>query len=131
MSENVYTIKGVAGEVLAARFLRDKGYRILSSNYHSRFGEIDIIAEDGPYIVFVEVKARSEHSMTLPREAVTPDKTKKILRTASMYVKAYPSNLQPRFDVVEVWVSDDDPMIPLQIDHLISAYEAGDLHEAF
>ncbi len=125
------TTKGLAGEVLAARFLRDKGYTILSSNYHSRFGEIDIIANEGPYIVFVEVKARSEGSIILPREAVTFEKQRKLLRTASQYMRAYPSNLQPRFDVVEVWVSDEDPMIPLQIDHLISAYEAGDLHEAF
>lgn len=125
------TTKGIAGEVIAARFLREKGYTILSSNYHSRFGEIDIIATDGPYIVFAEVKARSEQSMILPREAVTQDKQKKILRTAALYIRAYPSNLQPRFDIVEVWVSDKDPMVPLQIDHLISAYEAGDLHEAF
>ncbi len=125
------TTKGLAGEVLAARFLREKGYTILSSNYHSRFGEIDIIANEGPYIVFVEVKARSEGSIILPREAVTYEKQRKLLRTASQYMRAYPSNLQPRFDVVEVWVSDQDPMIPLQIDHLISAYEAGDLHEAF
>ncbi|MBQ3068883.1 MAG: YraN family protein [Clostridia bacterium] len=125
------TTRGIAGEVLAARFLRDKGYTILSSNYHSRFGEIDIIAVDGPYIVFVEVKARSESSFISPREAVTKSKQDKILRTASLYMRAYPSNLQPRFDVVEVWVADRDPMIPLQIDHLISAYEAGDLHAAF
>ena len=125
------TTKGLAGEVLAARFLRDKGYTVLSSNYRSRFGEIDIIAIDKTYIVFVEVKARSEGSIILPREAVTLDKQKRILRTAATYMRAYPSNLQPRFDVVEVWVSDEDPMIPLQIDHLISAYEAGDLHEAF
>ncbi len=125
------TTKGLAGEVLAARFLREKGYTILSSNYRSRFGEIDIIAMDGRYIVFVEVKARSEHSMILPREAVTQSKQQKILKTAAIYMRRYPSNLQPRFDVVEVWVSDADPMIPLQIDHLISCYEAGDLHAAF
>lgn len=125
------TTKGIAGEVLAARFLRDKGYTVISSNYRSRFGEIDIIALDGLYIVFVEVKARSQSSFIMPREAVTEDKQRKILRTAALYMRAYPSNLQPRFDIVEVWISDDDPMIPLQIDHLISAYEAGDLHEAF
>ena len=125
------TTRGIAGEVLAARFLREKGYIILSSNYRSKFGEIDIIAMDGPYIVFVEVKARSEKSFYMPREAVTEDKQQKILRTAALYIRAYPSNLQPRFDVVEVWVADRDPMIPLQIDHLISAYEAGDLHAAF
>ncbi len=127
----MHTTRGIAGEVLAARFLREKGYDILSSNYRSRFGEIDIIAVDGPYIVFVEVKARSEDSFIMPREAVTSDKQQKILKTAALYIRAYPSNLQPRFDVVEVWVSDIDPMIPLQIDHLISAYEAGDLHAAF
>lgn len=125
------TTRGIAGEVLAARFLREKGYDILSSNYRSRFGEIDIIAVDGPYIVFVEVKARSESSFIMPREAVTTDKQQKILRTAALYIRAYPSNLQPRFDVVEVWMSDEDPMVPLQIDHLVSAYEAGDLHAAF
>ncbi len=125
------TTKGIAGEVIAARFLREKGYRVLSSNYRSRFGEIDIIAQDGRHIVFVEVKARSEQSMIMPREAVTESKQQKILRTAALYIRAYPSNLQPRFDVVEVWVSDKDPMVPLQIDHIISAYEAGDLREAF
>ncbi len=123
--------KGICGEVLAARFLRDKGYTVMSSNYHSRFGEIDIIAVDGKQIVFVEVKARSEDSLIMPREAVTPSKQQKILRTAAHYMQAYPSNLQPRFDIVEVWVSDADPMIPVQIDHLIGAYVAGDLQSSF
>ncbi len=125
------TTRGIAGEVIASRFLREKGYRVMSSNYHSRFGEIDIIAQDGKDIVFVEVKTRSDNAIMMPREAVTQEKQKKILRTAAMYIRAYPSNLQPRFDVVEVWVSEEDPMVPVQIDHLISAYEAGDLHEAF
>ena len=61
---------GAAGEVLAARFLRDKGYTITAANVRSRFGEIDILAEDGQYIAFVEVKTRSEHALYVPREAV-------------------------------------------------------------
>ncbi len=125
------TTKGLAGEVLAARFLRDKGYTVLSSNYRSRFGEIDIIAVDRKQLVFVEVKTRADDSYIEPKEAVTLAKQRKLLRTAAHYLQAYPSNLQPRFDVVEVWVSDDDPMIPTQIDHLIDAYEAGDLRRAF
>jgi len=124
------TTKGLAGEVLAARFLRDKGYTVLSSNYHSRFGEIDIIAVDRKQIVFVEVKTRTDDSYIEPKEAVTIEKQHKLLRTASHYLQAYPSNLQPRFDVVEVWVDDNDPMIPTQIDHLADAYEAGDLRGA-
>lgn len=59
--------KGAAGEVLAARFLRSKGYTILVSNYRTRFGEIDIIAVDAQYIAFVEVKTRSEDAYYAPR----------------------------------------------------------------
>ncbi len=62
---------GAAGEVLAARILRDKGYTILAANVRSRFGEIDIIAADRQYIAFVEVKTRSEGALYAPREAVT------------------------------------------------------------
>jgi len=93
------TARGVAGEVLAARFLRDKGYRIMSSNYRSRFGEIDIIAQNGQYIVFVEVKARSENSFYMPREAVTEDKQEKILEFLTDYVneKGYPPSVREIF----------------------------------
>lgn len=60
--------------MLAARFLRDKGYEITHANYRCRFGEIDIIARDGPYIVFVEVKTRRADALYAPAEAVTREK---------------------------------------------------------
>ena len=123
--------KGAMGEILAARFLRDKGYGILSSNYRCRFGEIDIIASDKHYLVFVEVKTRREDSRYLPREAVTISKRRKLLQTAAMYMSRFPSNLQPRFDVIEVVTASDNTMRVVEINHIIGAYEAGDLSVAF
>jgi putative endonuclease len=123
--------KGAAGEVLAARFLREKGYRIIGSNVRSRQGEIDIIAVDEQYIVFVEVKARSENALYAPREAVTLSKQQRILRTAAMYLQTHPSPLQPRFDVIEILTAPNDPMKVIELDHLISAYETEGLHAAF
>ncbi len=123
--------KGAAGEIMAARFLREKGYTILASGYRSRFGEIDIIARDRSYIVFVEVKTRSENTYALPREAVTVQKQRRLLQTAALYLKSNPCRLQPRFDVVEVWTDPRYPLRPKQIDHLIGAYESGDLRHAF
>ena len=123
--------KGAMGEILAARFLRDKGYGILSSNFLCRFGEIDIIASDKKFLVFVEVKTRREDSRYLPREAVTISKQRKLLQTAAMYMSRFPTELQPRFDVVEVVTASDDTMRVVEINHIIGAYEAGDLSAAF
>ena len=123
--------KGAMGEILAARFLRDKGYNICSSNYRCRMGEIDIIATDKKYLVFAEVKTRREDSRYLPREAVTISKQRKLLQTAAMYMSRFPSDLQPRFDVIEVVTAADDSMRIIEINHIIGAYEAGDLSAAF
>lgn len=123
--------KGAMGEILAARFLRDKGYGILSSNFRCRFGEVDIIASDKRYLVFVEVKTRREDSRYLPREAVTATKQRKLLQTAAMYMSRFPTNLQPRFDVIEVVTAPDETMRVIEINHIIGAYEAGDLSSAF
>ena len=65
---------GAFGEEWVAWYLQKKGWEILERNYHSRYGEIDMIAVDGPYIVFVEVKTRSADSIAGPLEAVTPGK---------------------------------------------------------
>ena len=123
--------KGAMGEILAARFLREKGYNICSSNYRCRMGEIDIIASDKNYLVFAEVKTRREDSRYLPREAVTTSKQRKLLQTAAIYMSRFPSDLQPRFDVIEVVTAADDSMRIIEINHIIGAYEAGDLSAAF
>ena len=73
---------GAWGEEKAARFLMDQGYHIIQRNYHSRYGEIDLIAEDEEYLIFVEVKLRRSVSHGLPEEAVTPVKREKLRLTA-------------------------------------------------
>lgn len=123
--------KGAAGEILAARFLRDKGYTLLAANYRSRFGEIDIIARDGEYIAFIEVKTRQEGALYTPKEAVNQAKQRRILKTAAFYLSRHPTELQPRFDVVEIITDRKNPMRALAWDHLMGAYEAGDLSGAF
>lgn len=91
------------GEEAAAQFLCNNGYRIAERNFHSRYGEIDIIAENGDYIVFAEVKTREKGSMLLPREAVDAKKQSRIIMTAQMYLSCHNiGKLQPRFDVIEV-----------------------------
>lgn len=123
--------KGAAGEIIAARFLRDKGYTIVSSNYRCRHGEIDIIAQNGQYIAFVEVKTRSKGSMYSPREAVTTAKQRRLIQTAAVYLAKYSTDLQPRFDVLEVVTESPSSMNVIEINHIIGAYETGDLGGSF
>ncbi len=126
-----YVSKGAAGEVLAARFLREKGYEIWTANFTCRFGEIDIIAAKKPYIAFVEVKTRSDDSIYMPREAVTKNKQKRIIKTAMLFIQKNHIELQPRFDVIEIITKKNHPMNIIELDHIHGAFEAGDLHAAF
>lgn len=77
---------GNQGEDLACEYLRKQGYKILERNYRIRGGEIDIIAQDKEYLVFVEVKTRLSHDFGLPVEAITPWKIKYLLKTAQFYL---------------------------------------------
>ena len=70
--------RGNLGEDFAAKYLQDEGYTILERNFNTRMGEIDIIAQKGKYIAFVEVKSRADDCLYLPREAVTHSKQRKI-----------------------------------------------------
>ncbi len=96
---------GRKGEKIAGKFLKHKGYKIVQRNYRCRFGEIDLIAVDGEYLVFVEVKTRSESGAISPKHAVGPAKQRRIARLAAHFlcndshVKAQPFC---RFDVVAV-----------------------------
>ena len=96
--------RGTKGEQLAARYLKRQGYRILDQNYRSRFGEIDIIAERGDIIVFCEVKTRKYDSFASAMEAVDYKKQHKIIVTASQFLSQKKVELQPRFDVIEVYL---------------------------
>ena len=93
---------GSAGESAAANYLRRKRYKIVEQNYSCRFGEIDIIAQKGEYIVFVEVKTCKNEDFAMAREFVTYAKQQRIMKTAMLWLQHNESGLQPRFDVIEV-----------------------------
>lgn len=90
----------------AVEYLKIKGYSLLSRNFFSRFGEIDIIAKDKNTIVFVEVKARRYKAQVLGLEAVDKFKQKKIIKTALFYLATYKIDTSYRFDVLEIVFTD-------------------------
>ncbi|MGN1040495.1 MAG: YraN family protein [Candidatus Fimimonas sp.] len=94
---------GQTGEQMAAKYLQKQGYEILQRNYVAPHGEIDIIAKDGNYVVFVEVKRRKTQEFGLPREAVTLRKQQTIAQCAKLWLaknKLYGTPV--RFDVVDI-----------------------------
>ncbi len=92
------------GEAQAAEELRRRGFRLLAAGYRCRFGEIDLIAEDGTYLVFVEVKLRKSGRFAPARAAVDRRKQERLRITAESWLSEHPEcTLQPRFDVVEIY----------------------------
>ncbi|MBR1660070.1 MAG: YraN family protein [Oscillospiraceae bacterium] len=91
------------GELAAAEYLKDKGWRIVAMNYACRFGEIDVIAENQEYLSFVEVKLRKDASHGEAREFVTPAKQRRIIMAAGKWLMEHPTGKQPRFDVIEIY----------------------------
>ncbi len=114
---------GGRGEAAASQRLAEKGFRILETNWHSRYGEIDLIAADGTHLVFCEVKTRREDSLGAPREAVERSKRKKLTETALCYLSGHPTALQPRFDIMEVTLSCGEGAV-LSVEHLENAFPA-------
>lgn len=115
---------GKKGEKYAVRFLRKKGYQIKERNY--RFGkcEIDIIAQDGNTIVFVEVKSRTSDEYGTPQEAVDKRKQQQITKVAFNYIQSLSNTqLNGRFDVIAV-LFNRKSRSP-QIEHLENAFQIG------
>ena len=113
---------GAWGEAKAAEFLTRKGFRLLERNHHSRYGEIDLIMEDGTYLVFVEVKLRKSSRYGTPAECVTWSKQQKLRNTALLYLQAHPTDKQPRFDVVEIYAPRGMDTHPVPINHIENAF---------
>ena len=93
---------GSAGECSAADYLKKKKYKILGQNYTCRFGEIDLIAQTGNTVVFVEVKSRRNEKFAQAREYVTRAKQERVIKAAMLWLQQNDVELQPRFDVIEV-----------------------------
>lgn len=115
--------KGYFGELKVREYLINKGYTIVSCNYTSRYGEIDIIAKNSDYIVFTEVKTKSKGTMYAPAMEVTKSKQIKISKTATIFMQEFEEDLQPRFDVAEVFIEGNYPFELLNINYIADAFE--------
>ena len=115
---------GAFGEDAACRYLKRHGYKIEGRNYACRFGEVDIIARDRKYIVFVEVKLRKNADFGRAAEFVTPAKQRRVMAAAQRWLMYHPTDLQPRFDVIEVYAPDGMDTKKPEIHHLEDAYGA-------
>ena len=91
---------GQAAEEDACRFLRECGYEIVARNWRTVQGEIDIVARDGPTLVFVEVKSRSRPGFGGPEAAVHPAKQRRLIAAARAFLGGTDCGLPARFDVV-------------------------------
>ncbi len=111
---------GKLAEMKACEFLEKKKYTLVDFNYSCRFGEIDLIVKNKKYLCFVEVKMRNESSIAKPMEFVDEIKQSKIAASANMYLASHKTNLQPRFDVVEVFCENNKIK---SIKHLENAFQ--------
>jgi putative endonuclease len=113
---------GAWGEEKAARYLEQKGYRIVERNFRSRFGEIDLVVEDEKFLVFVEVRLRKSSYFGLPEETVDQRKQHKLRLTAEFYLQRHPTNKQPRFDVVALYADKGMDTRPLPVKQIKNAF---------
>lgn len=116
-------LSGAWGEALAAQYLQKKRYKVVATNYRSRFGEIDLIVCDRKYMVFVEVKLRKSDRFAQAREFVDYHKQNRLRTTAEIYLSEHPTQLQPRFDVVEIYAPQGTETVKPEIYHLEDAFE--------
>ena len=120
---------GKFGEDTATVYLKKNGYRIVDRNVHVSHNEIDIIARDNAYLVFVEVKTRSTDSTLYsdfgtPASAVTRSKQRRTVEAARKYLATTKyTKLQPRFDVLEVYVDKNERKV-IKINHITNAFGA-------
>ncbi len=116
-------LAGAWGEEQAAVYLQKKKYKIVTANYRCRFGEIDLIAANRKYLVFVEVKLRKNDRFANAYEFVDQYKQDRLRTTAGLYLSQNPTTLQPRFDVIEVYAPEGTATEKPLIYHMEGAFE--------
>ncbi len=109
---------GHKGEDIAAEHLRNAGFRILSRNWKWGRHEIDIIAENKDFIVFSEVKTRTDDYQMHPVTAVTKEKQKSIILAAEGYIRKFNIDKESRFDVITIVKKGEN----MEIDHIEDAF---------
>jgi TIGR00252 family protein len=122
--------KGILGEQVAMRYALGHGMKFLESNYHSPYGEIDLICKDDKdTLVFIEVKMRNERSMVGGLEAVGVRKRSRIVKTACDYMQKKSIEMSTRFDVMEVKCNNKTR--PTRINYIKNAFGLEGLGEIF
>lgn len=120
------TSLGRYGEEIACEYLKNNKFKILEQNFYASHNEIDIIAENKQYIIFVEVKTRSclatsDFCFGTPASAVTYSKQKRTLLAAQSYLNDHHTKKTPRLDVIEVYLDKNDSS-PIKINHIEDAF---------
>lgn len=110
---------GKKGEELAAKHLKKNGYKILERNFRKPYGEIDIIAQKGENIAFVEVKTRKNDLYGTPAEFVTSKKQERLKKAAYTYIQQNNLDAEFTFDIIEVYLNAEKGV---KINHLINAF---------
>lgn len=108
---------------MAAEYLRKKHFQLVCAGYRCRYGEIDLIVKDKRYLVFVEVKLRKSDSFAKAYEFVDHRKQTRLRTTASVYLAGNSTQLQPRFDVIEVYAPQGTATVNPVINHIEGAFE--------
>lgn len=116
-------LTGAWGEALAAQYLEKKRYKLVAANYRSRFGEIDLIVKDRKFLVFVEVKLRKSDRFAEAFEYVDFHKQNRLRITAEIYLSQNPTDLQPRFDVIEIYAPQGVDTPKPVIRHMEDAFQ--------
>ena len=112
---------GNRGEAAVARYLRQRDYTLLASQWRCRFGELDLVARDRQgTLCFVEVKLRGSGAIALPREFVDSRKQQRLRSAAEMYLSQQELDAPARFDVAEVYCAENGAM---RVEYLAGAFE--------
>lgn len=123
--------KGKIGEDYTVKFLKRNKHKILERNMRNKYSEIDIIAENKEYIIFVEVKSRTGEGVPRPADAVNLRKQQMILKAAKYYLTyTNQTSKQPRFDVAEVFLSESNNK-PYKINYMENAFSQGGDYAVF
>ncbi len=111
------------GEELVAQDLRRRGHTLVAAGWHCRLGEIDLISKYGKYLCFTEVKLRKSSEFAQAREFVDARKQAKLKAAAALYLSQHPTDLQPRFDVAEVYAPEGTATERPQINYIEDAFQ--------
>ena len=103
--------------------MKKKKFQVLATGFRCRYGEIDLIATNRKFLVFVEVKLRKTDKFAHAMEFVDYNKQNKLRTTASLYLAQNPTDLQPRFDVIEIYAPDGIETEKPVIHHLEDAFQ--------